>query len=121
MLKSENSALLIVLLLADASWEEPVSYILAVFGALIIRNGFEWDNGTFTRKSFLIRMMYTIGGSIAIFLFVNKDTVVFGWRLNRALILFINTLISDFIVKRGIKFLIYANNKFFEKQQSKIE
>lgn len=121
MLKTDHTVFLVLLLLQDGKWEEPASYILAIFGALVIRNGYEWDNNTLTKKSFITRIMFTVGTCIAVFLFLPIKIVILGWEINRAAMLFITTLVSDFIVKRGIKFLAFANNKFFDKQESKIE
>lgn len=112
---------LILILLTDTSWEEPISYVLAILGALVLRNAFEWDNNTLTKKTFITRLLYTIGITIGIFLFLGKDLVIFGFAVNRALALFGSTLISDYIVKGVIALLIFANDKFLKKQQSKIE
>lgn len=121
MLKNDNVALLGLILLTEGNWSELITYPLAFLGALAMRNAFEWENNTFTWKSFLARLGYTFGLFVLMLIVWSKDDLyILGFTINRAVGLFFSTLASDIIVKRLIKFVIYANERWFKKQEERL-
>lgn len=121
MLKSQYIILIALLLFDGSTWSEMVTYPLAFLGALAMRNSYEWENNTLTKKSFITRLLYTFGLTALLFLGWTKDEFnVLGFTINRALALFFTTLASDIVVKRLIKFIIYANEKYFKKQEERL-
>lgn len=121
MLKTDNVLLLALILLPSDNWGEMVTYPLAFLGGLAMRNAFEWENNTLTKKSFAVRLFYTFSLSVLVFLGWTKDDIhILGFTINRAVGLFFITLASDIVVKRLIKFVIYANERWFKKQEERL-
>lgn len=112
MLKADNLLILIVLLLSDGKWEEPLSYVLAFFGAIAMRTGFEWGNNSLTKKGFYIRLLFIVGLSILMYISPAKEFMGF----NGAILYFLLVFFCDILVNTIHKYGSRVINKKGETQ-----
>lgn len=115
MLKTELSIVLILILLFDGEVPKYIAIILAFLAGLSISTGSEWYKGTFTKKRFVIRLLYVFGLAV-MGMFIWQD---YSIKTNIVYFMFVITLFSDLIVTLVFKAGEFLIRKYFNDFQNK--
>lgn len=113
MLKNEISLLLVTILLFDGEVPKYVAIILAFLAGLSISTGSDWYKGTFTKKKFVIRLLYVFGLAI-MGMFIWHD---YSIKTNIVYFMFVITLFSDLIVTLVFRSGEFIIRKYFKNFQ----
>lgn len=87
MLKADTLILFALLLQLDWDWSKVIGYTLAVLSGIVLGTAVELKEGTFTRRSFMLRIMQVFGLCVITYYFwkfyITKIDFVFAlWGIS---------------------------------------